>query len=201
MEIKVLIESGVLEMYCLGIASEEEKQLVETLSLQHKEIQNEIESINRALSLYASAHETSPSVKLKEKILHQVLNNNNNVDSNSFPPLITLKSSSEEWITYIQNNNIPTPSGFDTFHLHELPGNEKRYTYIAWAKKGAVLEESHSDEDEFLIMLGGRCSVTVNGKVTYYEKGGVVFIPKNTVHRAEALSDEMMILVGQRIAA
>ena len=201
MIIKEIIESGIIEMYCLGVASEDEKKLVDSLASKHPEIQREIHSINLALSFYASAYETSPSEKLKDKIIQQVLLSDKAVDQLVLPPRITMNSSIEEWITYIENNNIQSPSDFDTFHVCELPSNEKQNTYLAWAKKGAILEESHSDEDEFLLMLSGRCCVTINGKVTYYEKGGIVFIPKNTVHRAEALSDELMLLVGQRIAA
>ena len=50
-------------------------------------------------------------------------------------------------------------------------------------------------------MLKGYCSVTINGIIGYYREGDIVFIPGKALHRAEALSDEPMILIGQRIAA
>ena len=63
------------------------------------------------------------------------------------------------------------------------------------------MEESHENEDEYLFMLKGYCSVTINGKIGYYREGDIVFIPGRALHRAEVLSDEPMILVGQRLAA
>jgi quercetin dioxygenase-like cupin family protein len=49
-------------------------------------------------------------------------------------------------------------------------------------------------------MLSGRCIITIEGKSAEYGAGDFVFIPKNHLHKAEALTDDML-LIGQRLAA
>ena len=197
MQIKEFIESGIIEMYCMELVSDEEKTLVEKMAAEHKEVRNEIAAVNAALKLYSIASEKSPSASLKDKILDAILN----PAPIALPPRLSMNTAFEEWDKYIKENKIKTPAEYDEVFLLDLPGDHKQSTYIAWAKNGAVVEESHDAEDEFLFMLRGSCSVTINGVIGYYNAGDVVFIPKNAVHRAEVTSEEPMILMGQRLAA
>ena len=201
MKVKDLLTSGIIEIYCLGRASEVEKALVEKYASENKEVRDEIISVSEALNQYAMAHSITPPLSIKNKILTTLLNSEKTEIKYSFPPVLTLSSTVSEWIKYISDNKISPPADFGPVHLLDLPGNEKQATYIAWAKKGSVVEETHDDEDEYLLMLKGSCSVTINGKIEYYKEGDVVFVPGKSLHRAEVLSDETMILVGQRIAA
>ena len=201
MEIKDIISSGLIEMYCMGLASADEIKLIEKFASQSKEVKDEIESVHESLNQYALASSQNPSPLLKNKIISYILNAKRKNQPFQFPPRLTSSSTISEWLNYITENNIAAPENYDEVFLIDLPGNEKQFTYIAWAKKGAVVEESHENEDEYLLMLKGHCSVTINGKIGYYKEGDVIFIPGKTLHRAESLSDEPMILVGQRFAA
>jgi quercetin dioxygenase-like cupin family protein len=200
MKSEELISSGIIEVYCMGIASDEEKALVEKFASENKEVRDEIAAVNRALNLYADVVGKSPRPALKNKIM-EVLSMGGSPASLSFPPRMNMQTTASEWMKYIYDNNIQQPAPGNDIQMLDLPGNEKQVTYIAWAQKGAVVEESHADEDEYLLMIKGTCTITVNGVVTKYGAGDIVFIPKNTVHRAEVISDEQMIVVGQRIAA
>ncbi len=191
-----LISSGLIEMYCLGLASKDETILVEKFASQHQHVRDEIVAVKEALQKYLAASEKSPNVRLRNKILDAV----KQPDEVFLPPRLTLQSTSEEWITYLKKNNIHPPDNFEPVHFLDLPGNDKQVTYVVWATKGVYLEESHDNEDEYLLMLRGKCSITLEGKMSMYSSGDVIFIPKNHLHRAEAMSDDM-ILVGQRIAA
>jgi quercetin dioxygenase-like cupin family protein len=201
MEIKDFITSGIIEIYCMGLSSDEEKKEVEKLASENKEVRDEIASVNEALRLYALAVSKSPSASLKNKIMSAIMSAEKDEKNFQLPPRITLASTINEWLIYISNNNISSPENYGEVHVLDLPGNETQVTYIAWARKGAVVEESHDTEDEYLLMLKGNCAVTIDGKTGYYKEGDVIYIPKNTVHRAESLSDEPMILIGQRVAA
>jgi quercetin dioxygenase-like cupin family protein len=199
MNLREFIESGIIEMYCMGIASEEETVLVEKMAAAHEEVRKEIMEVNDALEKYSSASEKSPAHILRNKILSGIIHAEE-IKEFSFPPPI-FNSSIYDWQNYIRENNITGPAEYESIHALDLPGNSTQTTYIVWAKKGAVVEESHDDEDEYLFMLKGYCSVTIDGKIGYYREGDLVYIPRNAVHRAEALSDEPMIVIGQRIAA
>lgn len=72
MDIKALKDSGILELYVLGLASEEEVRSVETLLKQHPEIAEEVALLQEALYRYALAHSVDPPEGLKEKILHSI---------------------------------------------------------------------------------------------------------------------------------
>jgi len=142
----------------------------------------------------------TPSASLKNKILDAIRQEDQEKQEIQFPPLLK-ETSVADWLKYIEKNKITVPASYDTIHLVDLPGDEKQVTYIVWAQKGAVVEEAHEDEDEYLLMLKGHCAVTINGRKGYYKEGDLIYIPKKSVHLAEALSDEPMLLVGQRLAA
>lgn len=199
MELEELLSSGIIEMYCMGLASEDEKRLVELFASKHPEVREEITSITEALQLYARSTGKPPASNLKSRILDAVRQSEST--DTRIPPRITLESRAADWIEYLKRNNITAPSAFEYAYILDLPGNNDQVTYVVWAKKGAVVEESHDNEDEYLLMLEGNCSVTQNGITRFYKAGDVIYIPKKVVHRAEALSDELMILIGQRVAA
>jgi quercetin dioxygenase-like cupin family protein len=201
MEINELISSGIIEMYCLGIATEEETKQVEKFASENNAVRDEILVVREALELYASANHASPPATLKNKIMAAIMNSEKRDQPFDFPPRLSRYSTVEEWMNYISSNHIAPPKEYEGLYLLDLPGDKKQATYIVWAKKGAVVEESHSEEDECLLMLEGNCSIIIDGKTGYYHEGDLVFIPKNSVHRAEVLSDNPMLVIGQRIAA
>ena len=67
--IELYINSGILEMYVLGMTSEEENLEVSQMASLNPEIQKEIEEISIALEIDASKKSTEPSITLKPFIL------------------------------------------------------------------------------------------------------------------------------------
>ena len=199
MNVKEYISSGIIELYAMNALSPLQMKEVEQMATAHSEVAEEIFQVQESLNTYAASHARDPRPLLRTEIMEAIANTIDKHREIQFPPLISENSGVEEWLTYLNDNTIAPPEDYDMLHLQYLPGNEKQITYVAWAKKGAVVEESHNDENEFLLMLKGRCSVTINGKPGYYREGDIVFIPKGAVHRAEVLSDEPMLLIGQRI--
>ena len=80
MESKEIIPSGLLELYVLGLASNEENTQVQQWIKQFPEVEKEIEEIQSAVESYALAQAVQPDQSVKKKILEQVgLSSNNNV--------------------------------------------------------------------------------------------------------------------------
>jgi len=52
-----------------------------------------------------------------------------------------------------------------------------------------------------LFVFHGTCTMTINGKISHHKAGDLIAIKHSSLHKAEATSDEPMILIGQRIAA
>ena len=201
MDIKDFIESGIIEIYCMGSATEEEVRLVEKLSKENKEVRDELISVQHALEGYTKILGKSPNPDIKNRIMDKLEEASSTRNSLEFPFILSGNSTVEEWMKYIADNSISPPADFENIYVEDLPGNDKLVTYIAWAREHSSLEETHEDQDEYLFMLKGKCSITLNGKIEYYKKGDLIYIPRKTIHRAVALSGETMIVVGQRIAA
>ncbi|MBC8173349.1 MAG: cupin domain-containing protein [Chitinophagales bacterium] len=199
MQAHELIQSGILELYCLGIASADERTLIEELKETHSEIQEEIASIEKALRIYAGSDIPKPSEHLHRKIFDTIAQQES--DALHLPPILSAQSNREEWETYLANNNIKKPAGQNQLYLIELPSTQNLITYVVYAERGGNVEESHETELERLFMLKGTCTIEYNGMLRVYNEGDFIEIPPNSVHHAIATSDETMILIGQRLAA
>ena len=69
MDIKDTISSGLLELYVLGMASEQEAAEVIALAKKHPEVAAEIAAIESGLETYAMMNAITPKASVKEKIL------------------------------------------------------------------------------------------------------------------------------------
>lgn len=71
MDANEIISSGLLELYVLGMANEQETAQVIAM-LDHPEIAAEILSIEAALEHYARIHAVNPAIKNKEKVFDKI---------------------------------------------------------------------------------------------------------------------------------
>lgn len=197
MNLKDFLQSGIIEMYCIGIVSEQEKLLVKDFSKRYPEVRNEIDEVDKALQKYASSEVKVLHHSLKERIMNRIL-----ADSITILPGPRLKENQDVnfWLTYLIQQKKSAPEEFEEIYSLDLPSDERQVTYAVWAKKGASVEESHDSEDEYLFMLKGSCKVICNGVDKLYHAGDLIYIPKNVIHKAISCSNNML-LIGQRIAA
>ncbi|MEO6167582.1 MAG: cupin domain-containing protein [Chitinophagales bacterium] len=204
MTAKDLIESGIIELYCLGIASEEEQLLVEQLSVHDELLMEEIASVNNALAAYAVAVSTVlPSQRLKEKILSSI-QLSAVVESGvmNLPPLLTPQSQPDEWLKYLTDQEIVCPADQHDLLMIELPGTEDYYTYAVFGKPGDMVdEEMHTGCDEYLLICSGSCEMTIAGIKISYKAGDFLTITPGKAHSAKVTGTERMIVIGQRRAA
>lgn len=68
-DVKAYIESGILESYVLGFASEQEVQEVRCLSHIYPEIAEELKSVQEGIEKMATQHAVQPPVELKNTIM------------------------------------------------------------------------------------------------------------------------------------
>lgn len=69
---KDIISSGLLELYCLGLATPAEVSEVEQWAAQYPEVAAEIEAIRLGMEGYADTHAVAPSASVKEKLFAQL---------------------------------------------------------------------------------------------------------------------------------
>ncbi|MBX7108019.1 MAG: cupin domain-containing protein [Chitinophagales bacterium] len=202
MSVADLIESGIVELYCLGIASEEENLLVEQLAVDSPELKAEISAINEVLALYAvEGSKLKPSQKMKEKIIASLQTSDTPLPS-SLPPVLTIQSTVDSWLAYLDSHNIEMPrTDFDLI-MKELPGTADYFTYVVFANPGAVVsEEMHEGHEEYLLICKGECEMNIAGQTRQYKEGDFLHIAPGTRHTAVVTGTASMIVIGQRRAA
>lgn len=67
-----IISSGILELYSTGIASSDERKMVENYLLQYPELKEELNQIEIALENYAISHSEIPSDSVKQSLLNRL---------------------------------------------------------------------------------------------------------------------------------
>lgn len=192
-----LIESGIIELYVLGIAADEERALVEQFA-SDVTVKKEIAAVRHSLTSYARATgSVMPPAELKKRILSFIETSVNNL-----PPAITESSTPSEWISYLDQQKISVPSDFKGIYFLELPGNEDYYTYAVWGNEGgSVEEELHNDHREYLFVCEGECELSIDGKATSYKKGDYIQIEPGVRHSAKVTGKELLLVIGQRRVA
>ncbi|MDZ4845141.1 MAG: cupin domain-containing protein [Chitinophagales bacterium] len=189
-----LIESGIIESYCLGLATEEERALVNRFAQRDRSVRIEIDAVINALALYALQHTPPPSY-MKKRIMSAI-------EQENVPPLLTADTTVEEWVNYIRKLNIQPPDEYKSLMIIDLAGNAQCQTFAAWAHAGDELpEEVHHDQNEYLFICSGECVMTIDGKKTAYKKGGFIAIPPGLNHSAVITGKETMLVIVQRRAA
>jgi len=198
MNSSALIESGLLELYCLGETTPRQDLLIETLLTIDSNAMDELYAIEGALEWYAFYHARKPSVEVLKHIFISLAR----ADSSRFrlPPLLSPQSVTADWWQYLSSHSID-PAFNGPLGMFEFINEPALSTYLVWAEKGAVVTEKHEHETELLLMLQGSCTITMRGETRHYAAGDFIEIAPGVVHYAEATSDELMILVGQKVAA
>lgn len=199
MTAKEIIESGLLELYAIGGTSADENALIESLLPIDEALRKEYEIILHALETYGVSENKQPS----SHVLRNIFDSIAQADADKFklPPLLSPQTNADEWWSYLIDHKIFKPDTGEKLMMIEFVKTNTLVTYIAWAEKGAYVEEIHDDHLERLFMLQGNCKIAWNGETHFYREGDFIEIPAGTLHRAEATGDGVMILLGQRVAA
>lgn len=197
MTFQEIIESGLLEMYCMGATTGEQNAFVEAQAAKYPQVKYELERIEAALT-GLSQYKKVPGNQVRKNIFDIIYNAE--AKENGLPPVLSEKSSILEWKIYLESHHICKPSGTDLLYITEFSTTKNITSYVVWAQPGACVEEIHNTETERLFMLQGTCTIEFNGTLHNYAAGDFVEIRKNTTHKATATGEEIMILIGQRLA-
>ncbi len=197
MDIAAYIHSGILETYCLGLASPQEEREVAAYAKLYPAIQNEIDVINSLLEEYAMANRVEPPAGNRTKLLlalYQQLSGSGKV----YPPLVKEHTTANDFSKWMADKDIPSPGeDYDNLWVHELPSTGTVMNAMVWAKKGFDLEE-HSTCNEFVAILEGHCDMYFDGEKKHYEAGEIIRIPPMMPHYAVITSAKPMIAIVQR---
>ena len=197
MEITSYISTGILETYCLGLATPAETAEVESYAILYPEIRGEMGRINEALEEYAMKSGVEPDIIKKAKLLLSVYALESGMGK-PYPPLIRKNTRAADFKEWIEGKAIPSPaSDSDNLTFYDLPSTEAVINFMVWAREGHE-EEVHTEYNEFIIILDGHCDMYFNGEKRHFVAGEIITIPPMVPHNAVITSSTPMIAIVQR---
>lgn len=196
------INSGILELYVLGLTSEEENTEISELAAIHVELKREIEAIEQALNAYAEKIAPEISEATKEWIMTTInyterLQNGEEVAN---PPRLNKNSKIEDFDTWLKRDNMQAPDDFDALHAKIIAATPEAKTLIVWLRYGAPPEE-HTNEMEHFLIVEGTCDITIGEQVHHLIPGDYLSIPLYVDHDVKVTSSSTCKVILQRVAA
>lgn len=196
------IQSGILEMYVLGVTSQAETREVEEMAVKHPEIQKEIEAIMRAMEKYADSHALAPHQAIKPLLLASIdyQERLKNGEAMSFPPELNAGSKIEDYKEWLDRKDMILPDHFEDFHARIIGYTPQMTSAIVWIKYMAP-DEVHDKEYEKFLIVEGTCEITIGEEVHKLKAGDYLPIPLHVSHYVKVTSEIPCKIILQRIAA
>lgn len=200
--IEKYINSGILELYVLGLTSDDENIEISNLAEIHTEIKNEIEEIEFALNSYAekSCPEISPATKEWIMTTIDYTERLQNGEEMAYPPMLNKNSKIEDFDIWLKRDNMQAPEDYEALHAKIIAATPEAKTLIVWLKYGAPPEE-HTNEMEHFLIVEGTCDITIGDKVHHLVPGNYLSIPLFVDHDVKVTSLTPCKVILQRVAA
>ena len=200
--IEKYINSGILELYVMGAATDEESLEVKILSEANIRIKNEIDAIVEALKGYsaAMAPEIDPSVKPMIMATIDYSERIKNGEEIVVAPLLHKLSKIEDYKTWIDRPDMQNFNASDEIDAKIISANPEATTLIIWLKNGAPIEV-HDKEYEHFLILEGTCNITIGEEIHSLSPGSYLSIPLFIGHSVKVTSSFPCKILLQRVAA
>ena len=195
------IESGILELYVLGIARHEERKEVERLALEYFEIREEIEKINASIEVYADANKMEPNPVVKPFLMATIdyTERLKNGEPVSMPPLLSKNSEIADYNQWLNRPDMVSANKEDVF-AKIIGYTSEAITAIVWLKDYAP-HEVHDNEYERFLIVEGTCDIIVEDEIHQFIPGDYFAIPLHKKHMVKVTSSIPCKIILQRIAA
>ena len=200
--IEKYLDSGIIENYCLGLASPEEVQQLEAYCTEYEEIRTALEEAQEALENYVWEFEKTPPAKALDNILANIQKDTlldglklseNSGKINRFIP-ISAHSDYRKWQNLTRD--LKPPKDF-YIHTHELYNDSKNALYVVWIKD-RIPEEEHDDLLESVLLLEGDCEGILENDKVFLTEGDFWQVPLHTNHQLKVCSNHPVKLILTR---
>lgn len=199
--VSAYIETGILELYVLGIASAEESAEVEKLALEYDEIKEEIEEIQASLELYADAYKLEPNPVIKPFLMATIdyTERLTGGEIPSVPPMLSESAVIADYNQWLNRPDMVSPGTEDVF-AKIIGHTVEATTAIVWLKDYAP-HEVHDNEYERFLIVEGTCDIIVEDEVNHLVAGDYFAIPLHKKHLVKVTSSTPCKVILQRVAA
>lgn len=202
MTIDEIRDSGLLEMYAIGAATDDECDKIERAIANHPELKQELHDIELSLESYAKAQAVKPPDALGPMVM-AMANYTKRIQNGEVPinaPTLHSGSQISDFATWLDRADMQEPEDYDSMHGYIIGASEERSTLIIWLRDGAP-DETHTSELETFLIVEGTCNVTIGDKVHALKAGDVLSMPLHISHRVDVTSDTPCKIILERKAA
>ena len=195
------IATGILELYVLGIASDEEHAEVERLALEHVEIREEIEEIKASLAFYAEENTLQPNLVIKPFLMATIdyTERLKNGEPSAIPPILSENAVIADYSQWLNRPDMVSADTEDVF-AKIIGYTPEATTAIVWLKDYAP-HEVHDNEYERFLIVEGTCDIIVEDEVNHLAPGDYFAIPLHKKHLVKVTSTTPCKVILQRVAA
>jgi quercetin dioxygenase-like cupin family protein len=199
--VREYIDTGILELYVLGIASANECIEVEQLALQYIEIREEIETIRESVYLYADAYKLEPNPVIKPFLMATIdyTERLKNGEPAAAPPLLSANATVNDYSQWLNRPDMVAANNTAVF-AKIIGYTPQAITAIVWLKDYAP-HEVHDNEYERFLIVEGTCDIIVEDQVNQLVPGDYFAIPLHKKHLIKVTSPIACKVILQRVAA
>lgn len=196
------INSGILEMYVMGMTSTEETIQVNEMAVKHLEVRQEIEEISKALEIDAAKTHLTPNETIRPFLLAVIDYSERlkNGEPMTFPPLLTKDSKIIDFEEWTSRADMALPDDFENMYAKLIGYTPEASTAISWIKTHSPFE-IHTNEHERFLILDGSCDITIGNDIHSLKAGDFITIPLHIGHSLVVTSDIPCKVILQRVAA
>lgn len=196
------IESGILELYVLGMASNEEVTLIRELALQHPEIKKEIDEITNSLKSYAKKENDIPNDTVKPFVF-AIIDFQTRMENGEVQKKVALlneNSKPSDYQEWLSRPDMTLPLDSQDLYAKLIGVTPQATTAIVWLKTGSP-PEIHDNEYEKFLILEGTCDIVIDETPFHLSAGDYMSIPLYSSHFVKVTSLIPCKVILQRVAA
>jgi mannose-6-phosphate isomerase-like protein (cupin superfamily) len=197
------IESGVIEMYVLGMCTPEEQVEVETLAAAHTEVRFAIDDFSEALEREALANTVPVNPLVKPMFMGTIdfMARLQNGEEPSNPPTLTKTSTVADYKEWLDRPYMALPdNNTEDIYVKIIAASPKATTAIVWIKEFAP-QEVHEHEFEKFLIVEGTCTITIGSEKHDLVPGNFLAIPLYEKHHVVVTSNNYCKVILERLAA
>ncbi len=183
MEQQDIISSGLLELYALGLTTEEESGQVEGWLRQDTAIAEEMTSIQLTMEKYALLHAVAPSPELKKNIVAEIAQENTNIESivtEAEPTRVVSMGSGWKWLAAAAILLLIGSTVFNVVYYNKYEASETARTEVESQMLAQQKKTREMESDMSVVQNKYSQPVSLQGLEAAPDAAAKIFWMKNT---------------------
>ena len=195
MEQQKFLQSGNLEVYCLGLLTNEEVEELKLMCSRYPEVKQELDAIEIALETMALQRAITPPQELKRRLLKKLgFEQIVGLDLQNLPA-INVQTHYGDWLGALAHLIPKDPVDVIVFQsLTQTPQLTQSLVY----SRINIPEEIHEDLIESFFILEGSCRCMVDGQEYILNPGDFLEIPLYVKHDITLLTPHIVAVLQQQ---